>query len=375
MFNNLRELIATMPDEKTCRDYVIKERWNGNVTCPYCGFNKYYVIEGGKRFKCGTKPCLRKFSVTVGTFMEDSNIAISKWLTAIYLCTAHKKGISSYQLAKDIGISQKASWFMLHRIRNKMLPKIEKKLDNIIEADLTFIGGSISNKSNTVRKEYLKNKNAFANKTSVLGITERQGNTIMKVVPQNEERQVDKLVRDNIELAANVITDEGSPFNGLNDNYSHHRVNHSKNEYARLHFHTNSIEGVFSHFKRMVYGIYHQISNKHTQQYLNEFTYRFNTRELKDADRFSLTMKNLEGRLTYKELIAVKEPAPKTVRVKMQNGEDKRKAVIQLQDGVITGEFESLNDAMRKTGIDAGSISKAISGKQKTAGGYKWIFA
>jgi transposase-like protein len=375
MFNNLRELIATMPDEKTCRDYVIQQRWNGKPVCPYCGYDRCYIIEGGKRFKCASKTCYSKFSVTVGTIMEDSNIPICKWLTAIYLCTAHKKGISSYQLGKDIGVAQKSAWFMLHRIRNKMLPKIDMKLDNTIEADLTFIGGSISNKSNKVRKEYLENKRPLDNKTSVLGITERQGNTIMQVVPNNEEKKVDKMVRDNVEFAANVITDEGSPFVNLNDNYYHYRVNHSKNEYARLHFHTNSIEGVFSHFKRMVYGIYHQISYKHTQQYLNEFTYRFNSRGMKDADRFALTMKNLEGRLTYKQLVSAKDKEQKVIKVKQPLNAYKAKAVIQLLDGVIIGEYPSIRQAERETKISNTSITACIKGRLTHAGGYKWILA
>ena len=107
MFNNLHELITTMPDEKSCRDYLIKERWNGVVTCPYCGFEKCYVIENGKRFKCASKACYKKFSVTVGTIFEASNIPLNEWFMALYLCTAHKKGVSSYQLAKDIGVAQK----------------------------------------------------------------------------------------------------------------------------------------------------------------------------------------------------------------------------------------------------------------------------
>src|ERR1700721_2777041 len=114
MFNNRRELIVSMPDEKGCRDYLIQQRWNGNVIYPYCNHNKVYSIEDGKRFKCGAKTCYKKFSVTVGTMMEASNIPLTNWLTAIYICSSHKKGISSYQLGRDLGISQKASWFMLH---------------------------------------------------------------------------------------------------------------------------------------------------------------------------------------------------------------------------------------------------------------------
>ncbi|MCW3078724.1 IS1595 family transposase, partial [Segetibacter sp.] len=114
MFKNLHELITSMPDETACRNYLIKERWNGVIVCPYCQHEGAYVIEGGKRFKCTSKLCYKKFSVTVGTIFEASNIPIKKWLMAIYVITAHKKGISSYQLGRDISVSQKTDWFILH---------------------------------------------------------------------------------------------------------------------------------------------------------------------------------------------------------------------------------------------------------------------
>jgi hypothetical protein len=139
MFKNLHELIATMPDEKSCRDYLIKERWNGVITCPYCDCAKCYVIEGGKRFKCGSKACYKKFSVTVGTMMEASNIPLNKWLTAIYITHAHKKGISSYQLGKDLGTAQKSAWIMLHRIRTTMKVNYPEKIKRTAEADETYL--------------------------------------------------------------------------------------------------------------------------------------------------------------------------------------------------------------------------------------------
>jgi len=145
MFNNLRELILSMPTEETCREYLAQQRWNGKPVCPHCGSGRVYSIEKGKRYKCGNSECYKKFSVTVGTVFEASNIALVKWFTAIYLITAHKKGISSYQLGKDIGVSQKCGWFMLHRIRELMRVKDDIKLDNIVEIDETFIGGIVGN--------------------------------------------------------------------------------------------------------------------------------------------------------------------------------------------------------------------------------------
>src|SRR6185369_17491163 len=142
MFKNLRELIATMPDEKQCKRYLAEQRWpDGKVICPYCGCDRIYKIEERDRYKCASKQCHKKFSVTVGTIFEASKIPLTKWFMAVYLCIAHKKGISSYQLGKDIGASQKTAWFMLHRIRELMRVKTETKLENIVEVDEVYIGG------------------------------------------------------------------------------------------------------------------------------------------------------------------------------------------------------------------------------------------
>ena len=138
MFANLRELILSLPDEATCRKYLIEQRWNGKPICPKCGCDRSYVIENGKKLKCANKECYKKYSCTVGTIFEASNIPLVKWFTAIYLITAHKKGISSYQLGRDIGVSQKTGWFMLHRIRELMRVKAPAMLDNIVEVDETL---------------------------------------------------------------------------------------------------------------------------------------------------------------------------------------------------------------------------------------------
>jgi transposase-like protein len=183
MFNNLRELIATMPDETTCRNYLIQQRWNGNVTCPYCGFSKVYVIENGKRFKCADRyNCAKKFTCTIGTIMEASNIPIYKWLTAIYICSAHKKGISSYQLAKDIGISQKSSWFMLHRIRQAFgSGNDELVLDVQVQADEAFIVGSDKFRHKD-KKSVDADGKAVKSNAPVMGMIETGGKVKTKAV-------------------------------------------------------------------------------------------------------------------------------------------------------------------------------------------------
>lgn len=375
MFNNLRELILSMPEEQTCRDYLANLRWKGVPTCPYCGHQKTYRIENDKRYKCANRYCYKKFSVTVGTVMEDSNIPLVKWFTAMYISTAHKKGISSYQLGKDIGVSQRCAWFMLHRLREMMSQPLKRKFDNIVEADHTFLGGSISNKHYRVRKEFnAGDKDWKVNKSTTLGIIERNGEMLLQFIPANQPGKTVSLIRENLEFAANLVTDEANEFKLLNDDYYHNTVNHSKQEFKRLHFHTNSIEGVFSHLKRMVYGIYHQISPKHTQRYLNEFMYRFNSRKLKDAERFQISLSKVEGRLKYRDLINTPDPAKRTRKVS-NYVKARSKPVIQRLNDELIGQFPSIGEAFRQTGIGVSVISKAARKATKSGGGYEWDFS
>ncbi len=201
MFKNLHELVATMPDEKTCRDYLIKERWDGIIICPYCQYDKCYVIENGKRFKCASKTCYKKFSVTVGTIFEASNIPLNKWIMAIYLGTAHKKGISSYQLAKDIGVAQKSAWFMLHRIRQLMSPQEDVKLCGIVEVDEVYIGGRMKNKHKKERAKYKNHVGHAGNKTGVMGLIER-GKDLKVVVIDSNKNTLKEMIRGNVEITS-----------------------------------------------------------------------------------------------------------------------------------------------------------------------------
>ncbi|NOT91039.1 IS1595 family transposase [Ferruginibacter sp.] len=374
MFKNLREFITSLPDEESCRKYLMKERWNGVVTCPYCSCERVTVIEGGKRFKCNHKDCRKNFSVTVGTIMEASKIPLCKWLTAIYLITAHKRGISSYQLGRDLGISQKSSWFMLHRIREMLRMKEDIVLGehSPVEADETYIGGKFANMHNSKRKKYSEAGNPFGNKTAVLGMIERTGNLVAKVMPSNNNTAIPKTIAETVKLKATLITDSSNLYNRIAHSYNYHAVNHSMQEYVRDNVHTNTIEGAFSHLKRMVIGTYYQISSKHTQRYCDEFAYRFNSRKIKDADRFTLTMGRLEGRLTYKNLIQAEIPTQIELTERPKN---RYCGVIQLKDGEIIAHYKSIKEAAKMTNINRGGISRACSGQRPSAGGFDWIFA
>jgi len=300
MFNNLRELVATMPDEETCRKYLIKQRWDDKPLCPFCGCGSYYVIDKGRRYKCSNNVCNMKYSVTTNTIFHNSKIPLNKWLMACYIVSAHKKGISSYQLAKDIGCTQRTAWFIIHRIREAMKAKQNEMLDMVVEIDETYVGAKMKNKHKDVRDFAHKNNlNHAINKTGVMGYLQRKGE--VKLVKMQPELTVKEQVFQNIKPEAIVLTDGYPGYFGLDRTYEAHlAVDHAHDEYVRGFVHTNGIEGAFSHFKRMVYGIYHQITPKHLQAYCNEFSFRFNSRELKDKARFELLLNSINCRLTYK---------------------------------------------------------------------------
>jgi len=316
MFTNLLELIKSMPDEQTCRNYIAEQRWGaGKVVCPYCEHNKAYVIEDGKRYKCTSKTCHKKFSVTVGTFMEASNIPLTKWLTGIYLVTAHKKGISSYQLGRDLGIAQKNSWFMLHRIREVLKPQYDGLMTGTIEADETYMARKYKSDFKGLPPEEVEYKlnSKTDGKGAVLGMVERSTGTVRVLAFANNNRDnITQAVRANVEKGSKLHTDESYLYRALEQDYYRETVVHGRKEWVRQSIvsgkvHTNNVENFWGVMKRGVHGIYHQISFKHLQAYCNEYAFRYNTRKIKDSDRFVLSLGNLHGRLTYKALISEKE--------------------------------------------------------------------
>ncbi|HRH48421.1 MAG TPA: IS1595 family transposase [Panacibacter sp.] len=302
MFNNLRELIATMPDEETCRKYLELQRWDNKPVCPFCECSAYYVIDKGRRYKCSNNTCNMKYSVTTGTIFHASKVALNKWLNAVYVVSAHKKGISSYQLAKDIGVTQRTAWFMIHRIREAMRTKVNTALDTIVEVDETYVGGKMKNKHKSVRnKAHAENISHTDNKAAVMGYLQREGD--LKLIPMDKDKTLKEQVQDNVKPEAVIVTDGLNAYKGLDKMFEGHEVvNHIEDEFVRGDFHTNGIEGAFGLFKRMVIGIYHQTSKKHLSRYCDEFTYRYNSRKMKDSERFVATLGKIQGGLTYKQL-------------------------------------------------------------------------
>lgn len=297
-FNNINEVIVYFASDDKCRETLEKMRWpDGVIVCPVCGQRGAYRNGDCKTYKCKSRTCMSRFSVTVGTMMEGSKLPLSKWFTAMYLITAHKKGISSCQLARDLGIGQKAAWFVLHRVR-AMLEQNGVLLEGRVEVDECYVGGKWANMSK--KKRAIMAEQGKDNKTPVMGLVEREGLAKMTIIGQHTFKDV---VRKNVSTDAYINTDEHLGYWGLNQEFADHSmVNHSRNEYKVEDVHTNTVEGMFGLFKRMVFGIYHQVSPKHLQRYCDELIYRYNSRKVKDIERFFNTLKQTEGRLTYKQL-------------------------------------------------------------------------
>jgi transposase-like protein len=299
-FKSLPEVIKHFAQQKTCLDYLEQQLWAGKPVCPHCASERVYRLTDGKTFKCGNKKtCDKKFTVTTGTIYENTKLPLSTWFAAIWLLTAHKKGISSLQLSRDLNITQKSAWFINHRIRVMMGEPNPEPLEFLVEADETYVGGKFVNMNRGRRKKL--QETGKDNKIAVMGMVQRGGKAKLKVIGNDTFKDV---IRKHVDTTAVLVTDSHSGYVGLNEEYAgHESVNHSIQEYKRDIFYTNTVEGFFSIFKRGIVGIYHQVSPKHLTRYCDEFAHRYNSRTIKDPERFTFTITQSKGRLKYKDLI------------------------------------------------------------------------
>lgn len=298
-FKSILDLIKAFPDEQTCINHLETLRWNGNVVSPFDETSKVYKCKDNK-YRC--KNTGKYFNVKTNTIFDNTKLGLQKWFLAIYIVTSHKKGISSLQLGRDLDITQKSAWFMLQRIRKCFGIENENELDNEVEADETYIGGKNKNRHSYKKVENSQGRSS-KDKTSVVGMVEREGKLNAKAVENVKHETLSREIINNVKESAKLYTDEWLGYKGLERIYDHSIVKHNQSQYVVGRIHTNTIEGFWSLLKRGIVGIYHFTSKKHLQKYVDEFVFRYNTRNHSTENRFNLLLSNLENRLTYKTLI------------------------------------------------------------------------
>jgi transposase-like protein len=301
----LIEAIKYFGDPDTALGCMIAIRWpDGVITCPRCDSDRHSFVKTRRIWIC--LACKKHFSVKLGTIMEDSPIGLDKWLSAIWLIVSAKNGISSYEIHRALGITQKSAWFLMHRIRKAMQAGTFKKLAGDVEVDETFIGGLARNMHKNKRDKV--SKTGFIGKVAVMGLLERHGEVRTVIVGDTTRATMQPKVREYVEQGSNVYSDAHSAYTGLDNEYIHAVINHGE-EYVRGHIHTNGIENFWSLLKRGIKGTYVSVEPFHLFRYLDEQAFRFNNRKGDDSDRFIKAASQITGkRLTLKQLTG-KEPA------------------------------------------------------------------
>lgn len=298
------KLVDKFPSEESCREKLAQLRWNGEPFCPHCGQKNPYRFIDGKSYKCSNKECHKKFNVKTKTIFENSKLPLRTWFLAMYLFSAHKKGISSVQLSKYLEVTQKTAWFMMHRIRlimNNMNPSFFTA--GTIEIDETFVGGKNKNR-HWDKKVKNSQGRSFKDKTPVIGLLHRETKQVMAFkIKDTSAKQIQPIIHKYIGEGCCVMTDEWHAYRGIELKYNHHYIDHGKGEYAKGNVTTNSIEGFWSHFKRGIIGVYHWISKKHLQRYCTEYSFRYNTKLMSEYDRMIELLSVCTDRLKYNSLI------------------------------------------------------------------------
>lgn len=312
----LHEAIKFYSDLNVCQEALVEARWPDGVECPHCGSKDVRYLANQRRWECKAKPKhpRSQFSVKVGTIFEDSPIGLDKWFTAIWLIASAKNGISSYELHRGIGVTQKSAWFMLHRIRLAMQTKSFTKLTGDVEVDETFIGGAARFMHKSKRVQYDKpwRKGMSMGKIAVQGLLARHGEkghseVRFEMVRDRRRRALQENVTKHVEEGATIHTDELSSYTGLSKSYIHNVINHAE-AYVDGQVHTNGMENFWSLLKRALKGTYVSVEPFHLFRYLDEQCPRFNTRKQADGVRFSEMLSRVVGRrVTYAALTGVLE--------------------------------------------------------------------
>lgn len=299
----LVEAIHYFADPDRAFDFLVKLRWPHGVTCPACGSQAVHFLATQRRWKCRTRHARQQFSVKAGTIFEDSPLGLDKWMPAMWMIVNAKNGVSSYEIGRSLGVTQKTAWFMMHRIRLALQHQsFDKKLSGDVEADETYIGGKARNMHWDKQKRVKKQEGSFR-KAVVVGMLERNGEVRCKVLETASARILQREVRANVEAGSQLFTDQLAAYKHLQMDYAHRVINHAE-RYVKGNVHTNGIENFWSLLKRGLKGTYVSVEPFHLFRYLDEQSFRFNTRKANDQERFTEAVSTVSGRrVTYQQLI------------------------------------------------------------------------
>lgn len=295
--DGILNFMINFPDEESCVKYFEKLRWGDTVVSPFDSSSKVYKCANGK-YKCRNTG--KYFDVKTGTVFAGTKLSLRCWVFAIFLFMSHKRGISSCQLARDLGITQKTAWNMLHKIRAFMKSQNSQYVSGEVEIDETFVGGKNKNRHKDKKVAKCQGR-SFKDKVPVFGMLQRNGHVLAVVVPDTKASTLKPLISKFIEKDSTVFTD-GWEYSGLDKGYRQFSVDHGRHFYGetittcdgeRIEIGTNGIENVWSHFKRMIFGTYYKVSKKHLQRYVDEFVFRFNTRKYSEFERFELFLRSI----------------------------------------------------------------------------------
>jgi transposase-like protein len=305
--NTLQDAILYFADADNCLNYLVARRWSKGVACPRCGSANVGFVASRRIWQCKTRHDHAQFSIKTGTIFEDSPISLDKWLLAMWMMANCKNGVSSYEISRATGISQKSTWFMLQRIRLAMQGEDGGKLGGEVEVDETFIGGKARNMHAATRDRRVTGRGG-KDKTAILGIIERGGKVRTRGVPNRRKKTLQAEVREHVEAGSTINTDFLLSYEGLEADYTHQVVDHAV-EYVRGNVHTNTMENFWSLLKRGLNGTYVSVEPFHLFRYLDEQAFRFNHRKddngtpLTDGERFDLAVRQIVGkRLTWAEV-------------------------------------------------------------------------
>jgi len=300
--STLQEAIVYFADPKNCNEFLASLRWaDGRIKCPYCGSDNVSYLASQNRYKCYGAHAKAQFSLKVGTIFESSPISLDKWLCAMWLVVNCKNGISSCEMHRDLGVTQKSAWFMNHRIRMALHDGSIEKASGHVEADETFIGGKARNMHVAQRRRRITGTGG-KDKTPVLGIVERGGKVRTVVVPNRRKKTLQAEVKKHVEAGSALYTDFLLSYEGLEGDYAHKVIDHAV-AYVDGNVHTNTIENFWALLKRGISGTYVSVEPFHLFRYLDEQAYRYNNRkEMTDFDRFKMAASQIVGkRLTWNE--------------------------------------------------------------------------